>query len=74
MVVLTGLLSIMQEYNITDAAPYAETVNTVSRKFYALRSRISKNQDLSAEPNVCIESYEDWRKYQKHYRAWAKLP
>lgn len=24
--------------------------------------------------SVRIESYEKWKKYQKHYRAWEKLP
>ncbi len=69
-----GLLAIMQEYNITDAASYAETVKSVNSKFYALRSRKRENQDLFAELNARIECYEEWKKYQKHYRAWEKLP
>ena len=70
----TGLLAVMQAYNITDAASYAEAVKAVNSKFYALRSRKRENQDLSAELSARIECYEDWKKYQKHYRAWEKLP
>ena len=70
----TGLLAIMQEYNITDAASYAEAVKAVDGKFYALRSRKRENQDLSAELSARIGCYEDWKRYQKHYRAWEKLP
>lgn len=69
-----GLLAIMQEYNITDAASYAEAVKSVNSKFYALRSRKRENQDLSAELSARIGCDEDWKKYQKHYRAWEKLP
>lgn len=69
-----GLLAIMQEYNIADAASYAEAVKSVNSKFYALRSRKRENQDLSAELSARIGCYEDWKKYQKHYRAWEKLP
>ena len=71
----TGLLAIMQEYNITDAASYAEAVKAaVNGKFYALRSRKRENQELSTELSACIGYYGDWKKYQKHYRAWEKLP
>ena len=70
----TGLLAVMQAYNITDAASYAEAVKAVNSKFYALRSRKRENQDLSAELSARIECYEDWKKYQKYYRAREKLP
>ena len=70
----TGLLAIMQEYSITDAASYAEAVKAVNGKFYALRSKKKENQDLSAELSARIGCYEDWKKYQKHFRAWEKLP
>lgn len=70
----TGLLAVMQEYNITDAASYAEAVKAVNGKFYALRSRKRENQDLSAELSARIGCYEDWKKYQKYFRAWEKLP
>ena len=69
-----GQLAVMQEYNITDAASYAKAVKSVNTKFYALRSRKRENQDLSAELSARIGCYEDWKKYQKHYRAWEKLP
>ena len=69
-----GLLAIMQEYHITDAASYAEAVKAVNGKFYALRSKKKENQDLSAELSARIGCYEDWKKYQKHYRTWEKLP
>ena len=68
-----GLLAIMQEYNITDAASYAEAVKTVNSQFYALRSRKRENQDLSAELSARIGCYEDRKKYQKHFRTWEKL-
>ena len=70
----TGLLAVMQEYNITDASSYADAVKAVNSKFYTLRSRKRENQDLSAELSARIGCYEDWKKYQKHYRAWEKLP
>ena len=70
----TGLLAVMQVYNITDAASYAEAVKAVNSKFYALRSRKRENQDLSAELSVRIDCYEDWKRYQKHYRTLEKLP
>lgn len=70
----TGLLAIMQEYSITDAAPYAEAIKAVNSKFYALCSRKKENQDLSAELSARIGCYEEWKKYQKHFRAWEKLP
>ena len=70
----TGLLAVMQEYSIMDAASYAEAVKVVNGKFYALRSKKRENQDLSAELSARIGCYEDWKTYQKHYRTWEKLP
>ncbi len=70
----TGLLSIMHEYNITDAASCLEAIQAVNTKFYALKSKRKENRDLTLELTVRIESYEKWKKYQKHYRAWEKLP
>ena len=70
----TGLLSIMHEYNITDAASCLAAIQTVNTKFYGLKSQRKENHDLSLELSVRIESYEKWKKYQKHYRAWEKLP
>jgi len=69
-----GLLAVMQEYNITDAASYAKAVKSVNSKFYALRSRKRENQDLSAELSARIGCFEDWKRYQKHYRTLEKLP
>ncbi|MGM9600245.1 MAG: MobA/MobL family protein [Faecousia sp.] len=70
----TGLLSIMQEYNITDAASCLAAIQTVNTKFYGLKSKRKENHDLTLELTVRIESYEKWKKYQKHYRTWEKLP
>ena len=70
----TGLLSIMQEHDITDAASCLAAIQTVNTKFYGLKSKRKENHDLSLELSVRIESYEKWKKYQKHYRAWEKLP
>lgn len=70
----TGLLSIMQEYNITDAASCLAAIQTVNTKFYVLKSKRKENHDLTLELTVRIESYEKWKKYQKHYRTWEKLP
>ena len=70
----TGLLSIMHEYNITDGASCLAAIQTVNTKFYGLKSKRKENRDLSLELSVRIESYEKWKKYQKHYRAWEKLP
>ena len=70
----TGLLSIMHEYNITDAASCLAAIQTVNTKFYGLKSKRKENHDLSLELSVRIESYEKWKKYQKHYQTWEKLP
>ena len=70
----TGLLSIMHEYNITDAASCLAAIQTVNAKFYGLKSKRKENHELTLELTVRIESYEKWKKYQKHYRAWEKLP
>ena len=70
----TGLLSIMHEYNITDAASCLAAIQAVNAKFYGLKSKRKENHDLTLELTVRIESYEKWKKYQKHYRAWEKLP
>ncbi len=69
-----GLMAIMQEYNITDAASYAETVKQVNTKFYTLRSKRKENAELSAELSIRIEAYEHYRQYRKMYQAWKKLP
>ena len=69
-----GLMSIMQEYNITDAASYAEAVKKVNTKFYTLRSKRKENADLSAELSIRIEAYEHYRQYRKVYQAREKLP
>ena len=63
----------MHEYNITDAASCLAAIQTVNTKFYGLKSKRKENHDLSLELSVRIESYEKWKKYQKHYRAWEKL-
>ena len=70
----TGLLSIMHEYNITDAASCLAAIQTVNTKFYGLKSKRKENHDLSLELSVRTESYEKWKQYQKYYRAWEKLP
>ena len=70
----TGLLSIMQEYNITDAASCAAAIKQVNAKFYDLRSKQKKTSDLSAELSKRIDTYEYWKKYRKIYKAWEKLP
>lgn len=70
----TGLLSIMHDYNITDAASCLEAIQAVNTKFYGLKSKRKENHDLTLELTVRIESYEKWKKYQKHYRTWEKLP
>ena len=61
-------------YNITDAASCLAAIQAVNTKFYGLKSKRKENHDLSLELSVRIESYEKWKKYQKHYRAWEKLP
>ena len=70
----TGLLSIMHEYNITDAASCLSAIQMVNTKFYGLKSKRKENHALFLELSVRIESYEKWKKYQKYYRAWEKLP
>ena len=70
----TGLLAVMHEYNITDAASCLAAIQTVNTKFYGLKNKRKENHDLTLELTVRIESYEKWEKYQKHYRAWEKLP
>ncbi len=70
----TGLLSIMHEYNITDVSSCLAAIQTVNTKFYALKSKRKENHDLSLELSVRSESYEKWKKFQKHYRTWEKLP
>ena len=70
----TGLLSIMHEYNITDAASCLAAIQTVNTKFYGLKSKRKENHDLSLEVSIRIESYEKWKQFQKHYRTWEKLP
>lgn len=69
-----GLLSIMQEYNISDAASCAAAVKQLNSKFYDLRSKQKKNSDLSSELSKRIDTYEDWKKYRKIYKAWEALP
>ena len=39
-----------------------------------MKSKRKENHDLSHELSIRIESYEKWKKYQKHYRTWEKLP
>ena len=70
----TGLLSIMHEYNITDATSCLAAIQAVNSKFYGLKSKRKENHDLTLELTVRIEAYEKWKKYQKHYRTWEKLP
>ena len=70
----TGLLSIMHEYNITDAASCLAAIQTVNTKFYGLKSKRKENHDLALELSVRIESYEKWKKFQKYHRTWEKLP
>ena len=70
----TGLLSIMQEHDITDAASCAAAVQQINTEFYSLRSKRNETHDLSVELNVRIDAYEKWKKYRKHHQAWEKLP
>lgn len=69
----TGLMVIMRDYNITDAAPYAEAVKRANSKFYDLRSRRKENADLSSAIGARIHAYEDRKKYPRYYNAWSKL-
>lgn len=70
----TGLLSIMQEYDITDAASCAAAVRQLNTEYYSLRSKRKETHDLTVELNARIDAYEKWKKYRKHYQAWEKLP
>ena len=70
----TGLLSIMHEYNITDAASFATAIQTVNTELYSLRSKRKETHDLTVELNARIDAYVKWKKYRKHYQAWEKLP
>ncbi len=70
----TGLLSIMQEYNITDASSCATAVQQLNTALYSLRSKRKETHDLAAELNARIDAYEKWKKYRKHHQAWEKLP
>ncbi len=69
----SSLLVIMHDYNITDAASYAEAVKQVNAKFYDLRSRRRKNADLSTDLAARISTYEDRKNYLRYYNAWSKL-
>lgn len=70
----TGLLSIMQEYNITGAASYAAAVQLLNTELYRLRSKRKETHDLAVELNLRIDSYDKWKKYRKYHQAWEKLP
>lgn len=69
----TGLMVVMNDYNITDAASYAEAVKQANAKFYDLRSRRKENVELSSAIGARIHAYEDRKTYQRHYNAWSKL-
>ena len=69
----TGLMVVMSDYNITDAASYAEAVRRANSKFYDLRSRHKENAELSSAIGARIHAYEDRKKYQRYYNAWSKL-
>ena len=70
----TGLLSIMHEYNITDAASCAAAIQQLNTELYSLRSKRKETHDLTVELNARIDFYEKWKKYRKHHQAWEKLP
>lgn len=70
----SGLLVIMKQYEITDAASYAAAVKKVNTRFYELRSKRKENYDLSIELSARITAYEERKKYQRYYKAWEKLP
>lgn len=69
----TGLMVIMRDYNITDAASYAEAVKQANARFYDLRSRRMRNGDLSSAIGARISAYDDRKKYQRYYNAWSRL-
>lgn len=70
----TGLMSIMKEYDITDAASYAAAIQAVNAEFYSLKSKRKKTHDLIVQLSARVDAYERWKKYRKHYHAWEKLP
>lgn len=70
----TGLLSIMQEYNITDAASCAAAVQQLNTEYYSLRSKRKGTHELTVELSARIDAYEKWKKYRKHYQACKKMP
>ena len=69
----TGLMVIMRDYSITDAASYAEAVKQANAKFYNLRSRRKQNADLSSAIGARISAFEDRKKYQRYYSTWIRL-
>ena len=69
----TGLMVVMSDYNITDAASYAEAVKQANAKFYDLRSRRKENAELSSAIGARIHAYEDRKTYQRYNNAWSKL-
>ena len=64
---------IMHDYNITDAASYADAVKQANAKFYDLHSRRKENAELSSAIGARIHAYEARKKYQRYYSAWSKL-
>lgn len=69
----SGLMVVMHGHHITDAASYAEAVKKVSARFYDLRSKHKKNEDLSLELSARINAFEDEKKYRKAYNVWRVL-
>ena len=69
----TGLMVIMSDYYIIDAASYAEAVKQANAKFYDLRSRRKENEELSSAIGARIHAYDDRKRYQRYYNAWSKL-
>ena len=70
---VSGLMTIMKQRNITDAASLASAVTEENQRFYEFRSRRKQNQELSDEISVRIEAYNDYQAYAKIFKKWCKL-
>ena len=70
---VSGLMTIMKQRNITDAASLAGAVTEENERFYEFRSRWKQNQELSDEISVRIEAYNDYKAYAKVFKKWCKL-
>ena len=70
----TGMMSIMDEYDIHDAASFLEASKKINTKFYRLRHDLIETEQIMGFAEELLKAVEQRKKYKGLYAQYVKTP